>query len=202
MLQVILGGLTGLLGNGLTAFFKYKNIKLEHAHNEKMVELEINAMTKEAEIQIQITKSRIEGEIELADVGAFDTAQKVGSKQLFSEKWIEMLMVSGEGKWTGWFFKFFGTIISAGFAFVDWLNAMMRPGLTIYLMIASSYITYLAWSIMRATGLDSFSAVQAMGLFSQITDIVIYLTVSAVTFWYGDRTMSKFLQEKGKDKLK
>jgi len=199
-LDIIFGGITGLVGNAFTTFFKYKNIKLEHAHNERMIELETDAMIRESKMQIQVTKARIEGEIELADAAAFDTSQKVGSKQLFSEKWIDMIMKAGEGQWFGWFFKTFGMLIASGFAFVDWLNGFMRPALTLYLVGASSYITYLAWIIIQTKGLETLTTAQAVGIFSQVTSTVIYLAVSSVTWWFGDRTMSKFLQDQGRKK--
>jgi len=199
-LDIILGGVTGLIGNAFTTWFKYKNAKMEYDHEERMVDLNTQAMIKKAEAQIQVTKAQIEGEVELADSQAFDTSQKVGSKQLFHEKWIDMIMEAGEKKWIGWFFTFLGTLISALFAFVDWLNAAMRPSLTIYLVAASSYITYLAWKIMQASGIQSMTATQAVDIFTQVTSTMIYLSVSAVTWWFGDRTMSKFLQHKSDKK--
>ena len=199
-LDIVLGGLTGLIGNAFTTWFKYKNLKLEHAHKEKMVDLETKAMIQEAQMQIQVTKARIEGEIELADAAAFDTSQKAGNKQLFAEKWIDMIMANRDRKWTGWFFGLMGTLIAGGFALVDWLNGMMRPALTIYLVGSSSFITYLAWQIMQQAGLATLTAAQAVGIFTQVTSTMIYLAVSAVTWWFGDRTMSKFLQERADKK--
>lgn len=196
-LDIILGGITGLIGNAFTTWFKFKNAKLEYEHKEKMVNLETQAMIQEANMQIEVTKSRIEGEIELADAAAFQTSQKVGSEKLFHEKWIDMIMASSNRKWTGWFFSLMGTLIAGAFAFVDWLNTFMRPALTIYLVIASSYITFLAWKIMQASGLATMTATQAIGIFNQVTSTMIYLAVSAVTWWFGDRTMSKFLQQQG-----
>jgi hypothetical protein len=197
-LDIILGGVTGLIGNAFTTFFKYKNAKMEYAHKENMVELETQAMIREAEAQIKVTQARIEGEVELADAAAFDTAQKAGNKQLFSEKWVDMIMANRDRKWTGWFFGLMGTMIAAGFAFTDWLNGMMRPALTAYLIGGATYITYLAWEIMQAAGLGMMSTVQAVGIFQQVTSTMIYLAVSAVTWWFGDRTMSKYLQDRGR----
>jgi len=195
-LDIILGGLTGLIGNAFTTWFKYKNAKLEYEHKEKMVSLETQAMIQEAQMQIQVTKARIEGEVELADAAAFSVSQKVGSEKLFHEKWIDMLMQAGKGKWYGFIFSLFGSIIALFFSVVDWLNAMMRPSLTLYLVGASSYITYLAWQIMQTHGINITSD-QAVAIFNQVTSTMIYLSVSAVTWWFGDRTMSKFLQKQG-----
>ena len=200
-LDIILGGLTGLIGNAFTTWFKFKNLKMELTHKEKMVKLETDAMIKESEMQIQVTKSRIEGEIELADASAFETSQKVGSQKMFSEKWIDMIMAAGKAKWYGWILQIIGGMIAAAFAFVDWMNTAMRPALTAYLMGCSTYITFMAWKIMQTNGLD-ITADQAVALFGQVTSTMIYLTVSAVTWWFGDRTMSKFLQQRADKKNK
>jgi len=199
-LDIILGGVTGLVGNLMTTWFKYKNAKMEYAHDEKMIDLQTQATIQKAQAQIQVTKAQIEGEVELADSESYKKSQEVGNVKMFAEKWIDMIMAAGDKKWTGWIFRSLGTIISAGFALVDWLNGMMRPVLTIYLVGAASYITYLAWIIMQKYGIGIMTADQAIGIFQQVTSTMIYLAVSAVTWWFGDRTMSKYLQEKGRTK--
>jgi len=199
-LDVILGGVTGLIGNAFTTWFKYKNAKMKNAHEENMAKLETQAMIQEAEMNIQITKSRIEGEIELADAAAYKESLKSGSVKLFSDKWIDMIMEAGKGKWYNAFFKFIGMIIASGFAFLDWLRSFMRPAMTLYLMGATSWITYMAWDIVAKTQGGAISPATAMSILDQVITTVIYLTVSAVTWWFGDRTMSKFLQQQGKNK--
>jgi len=200
-LDIILGGVTGLVGNAFTTWFKFKNAKMEYTHKENMVTLETQAMIQQAQMQIDITKEKVKGKIELADSESFKTSQTVGSQKLFHENWIDMIMESGKTPWTGWIFKMFGTFIAVLFSFVDWLNAMMRPALTIYLIGAASVITHLAWKIMKADGLD-LTADQAVSIFNQVTSTMIYLAVSAVTWWFGDRTMSKYLQGQGAIKYK
>ena len=196
-LDIILGGVTGLIGNAFTTWFKYKNAKMEYEHEEKMVDLQTKAMIQKSQMQMQIIETQVEGEIRKEEEQSFQDSQKYGSQKLFHEKWIDMIMAAGSGKWTGWIFRLFGTIISAAFAFVDWLNAAMRPTLTLYLVGSSSYITYLAWRIMQDAGIATMTATQAVGIFQQVTSTMIYLAVSAVTWWFGDRTMSKYLQQQG-----
>jgi len=197
-LDIILGGVTGLIGNAFTTWFKYKNAKMEYTHKEKMVSLETQAMIQESQMQIEVTKSRIEGEIELADAAAFTTSQKVGSEKLFHEKWIDMIMEAGrQSKWTGWIYKILGTLIAVAFAFVDWLNTLMRPALTMYLVVATTYITFITYTILKSTGSGVLTSYQAVELFTLVVNAVIYLTVSSVTWWFGDRTMSKYLQSQG-----
>jgi len=196
-LDIILGGVTGLIGNAFTTWFKYKNAKMEYDHDEKMIGLKSAAMVQEAQMKIQIVQAEIEGEIEVADAEAFTKSQEVGSKQLFHERWIEYLMTASEGKWYAFILRFIASLISALFALIDFLNGLMRPALTIYLVGMSTWITKLSWSILEKAGVPALSAAEALAVFSQVTSTIIYLSVSAVTWWFGDRTMSKFLQQQG-----
>ncbi len=189
-LDIILGGVTGLVGNLITGIMKYKNQKLQFDHDAKMVALETAAMKEEARMQIAITKAEIEGAVELADAQAYMESLKSGSKPMFSEQWIERLF-NVEGRFGRFFAIPVGVFLAMGFAFVDWLRGFMRPALTLYLTGMSSAITYMAWKIIDAQGLGTMTAVQAVNIYNETTSIVIYLTVSCVTWWFGDRTMAK-----------
>ena len=197
-LDVLLGGLTGLVGTALTEIFKYRNQKLQFDHDAKMVALETAAMKEEAKMQIAVTKAEIEGAVELADAQAYMENLKGSSKPMFSEQWIERLF-SVQGKFGRFFAVPVGVFLAMGFAFVDWLRGLMRPALTLYLTGMSSVITWMAWEIMQKNGI-TMTASDAVGIYNQTTSIVIYLTVSCVTWWFGDRTMSKAIINMRSDK--
>lgn len=188
-LDILFGGLTGLIGTALTEILKYKNKKMEFEHDLKMVALETAAMKEEARMQIAITKAEIEGEIELADAQAYKESLKSGQTPIFSELWIDRLF-SVQGKFGRFFAIPVAVLIATGFAFVDWLRAFMRPVLTIYLTGMSTIITWMAWEIMQKNSVV-MSTQEAIGIYTEATSIVIYLTVSCVTWWFGDRTMAK-----------
>lgn len=199
ILTTILGGLTGLIGNIVTGVMNYKTMKLKNAHDEVMVGLETDAMKEEAKMQIAITKAEIEGAVELADTQAFMQSLKAGNKAMFSEKWIDKLF-SVEGKFGRFFAIPVAVLLAMGFGFVDWLRGFMRPAMTIYLIGMTTVITFMAWNIMQKFGMDSITPAQAIVIFTQVIDIVIYLTVSCVTWWFGDRRMAKFLTTLNKGK--
>jgi hypothetical protein len=193
-LDIIFGGITGLIGNAFTTYFKYKNAQMEYTHEEKMVDLQTQSMIKEAQAQIEITKSKIEGDIELADTAAYQETLKAEEKQMFGDKWVDT-MLSSTG-WSKYFLQPIGCLLAVIFALIDGIRALMRPTLTAYLVGLSTYITYLAWKILEANHIESLSATQASDIFLQVISTVIYLTVSAVTWWFGDRSMNKYLQGK------
>lgn len=197
-LDIIFGGVTGLLGTVLGQFFKYKTAKMEHEHERGMVQLETQAMIQEAEMQIQVTKSRVEGEVELAEISAYEESLKSGQKSMFGKEWLDKMFVM-PGK-MGAVAKFFAVWIAIAFAGVDILRSLMRPALTIYTMAAASYLTYLAWQIMNAAGLDTMTIGQALSVYAQVTDAIVYLAISGFTWWFGDRMTAKFLQERDQAK--
>jgi hypothetical protein len=192
-LDVILGGLTGLLGNVVTGIMNFKTMKLKLTHERDMVKLETEAMKEEAKMQIEVTKAEIEGAVELADAQAYMQSQKTGNVAMFSERWIDKLFAI-----TGWI-RFiaipFAVLIATGFAFVDWLRGFMRPAITLYLTGMTTVITWMAWDIMQKNGLETMTVAQALEIYDQVISIVIYLTVSCVTWWFGDRRMAKFLTQ-------
>jgi hypothetical protein len=207
LLETILGGVTGLIGNIVGGVFKYKTAKLDmetkklmNEHQVNMVKAETAAMIEEAKANIAITRAQVEGEVELADANVYLQAQKEGNKNYFSNKWIDALL-SVQGKWRILTFPA-GIVIATLFGFVDFLKGLMRPTLTAYLVAMSTWIIWMAWQIMNTNGV-TMDTITATGIFSDVTSIVVYLTVSCVTWWFGDRRMAKtIMQMKGADVTK
>jgi len=233
LLETILGGVTGLIGNVVGGWFKLKHARLQkeiqvanQAHEIAVITAETEAMIMEAKANIKITQSQVEGAIDLKDSDAYMQSLKEGNKLLFSNKWIDNLLnIEGhlftwsssekttkdgtiipakERKFLSW--KLFtvpvATLISFLFGFVDFIKGMIRPSLTVYLCGVTTWVTLMAWKIMQNSGTE-ITATQAMEIFQDTTSIVIYLTVSCVTWWFGDRRMAKTIMElKGADRTK
>ena len=200
LIETILGLITGIGGNVVSGIFKHKTAKLElqkttneQAHEVAMVKAESDAMIMESKANIAITKANIEGEIEVADSNVYLQSQKEGNKSFFDNKWIDKLFAV-EGRWRIITYPI-GSLVAVAFGFIDFLRGIIRPTLTAYLVGLTTYITFLAWDVMEAAGLDLFTPEAAQEIFSNVTSIIIYLTVSCVTWWYGDRRMSKTIME-------
>lgn len=197
--DTLLGSITGLVGNGITSYINFKNQKIKNEHDEKMVALESAAAQEEAKMQIAIKKTEVEGAIDLAvetaDASAYVESVKSNNNQLFSDKWIDKLF-GVQGKVGQFFAVPVAILIGLAFAFIEWLRDFMRPGITLYLTGMSTYITIMAWKIMQAKGITNLSTDQAVDIYNQTTSVIIYLTVSCVTWWFADRKTNKFLQDK------
>lgn len=195
LIETILGGVTGLIGNVVGGWFKLKQAKLDaeirkadRAHDIAMINAETKAMIMEAKANIKVTQAQVEGAIDLKDAEAFMQSQQEGNKALFSNKWIDSLMSV-----TGWWRILtlpLASLVAFLFGFVDFLRGLIRPALTVYLCGVTTWVTWMAWEIMQKEGL-TFTALQAVNIFNDTTSIVTYLTVSCVTWWFGDRRMAK-----------
>ncbi len=184
ILESILGVATGFLGNIITSFTNLKQQKLKNAHELAMIDAETTAMIKEAEANIKITETKVQGEVEKMETEAFMETLKSASKPSLSNEILAKLF---ESKWTKWI----GCLLAFLLGFVDFLKSLIRPALTIYLVGITSYITWYASQILSEKQ-DLMTAIAAQEMFTGVVDIVIYLTVSCVTWWFGDRRTAKF----------
>jgi hypothetical protein len=195
LLETILGGVTGLLGNLVGAYFKYKDAQIQvdlqkakFEHELKMVDAETRAMIMESKANIAVTRAAVEGQIELADSKAYAISQMEGNKNLLGQEWInKMLEYQGDMRWIT---VPVAVIIATAFGFADWLKGILRPGLTLYLTGVSTWVTYIAYNILQAKQ-GALGADMAVGIFNEALSVVTYLTISCVTWWFGDRRLSK-----------
>jgi len=194
LIETILGGLTGLVGSVVTSIMNYKTMKAKNEHELAMIQAQTAAMKAEAEAQIQVTKAQIEGAVELADAQSYMASQRSGNEVLFGENWVDKLLATTG--WLSWIAGPVACIVAFLFGLVDWLRGLMRPLMTAYLVGMSTYITYLAWNIVQKYG-QGMTSGEATAIYRSVIEVILYLTVSCVTWWFGDRTMSKFIMKKG-----
>jgi len=193
--DIILGCLTGLIGSAVTSIFSFKTEKLRGEIKIATIKAETSAMIEEAKANIAITRAQVEGEIEVADSNAYLQSQKEGNKTLFDNKWIDKLLAI-EGNWRIITVPV-AVLVSILFGFVDFLRGLMRPVLTIYLVGLSTWITYKAYILLTMTK-SAMTTTEALGIFTDATSIIIYLTVSCVTWWFGSRQMTKSIMNMNK----
>ena len=77
---------------------------------------------------------------------------------------------------------------SYGIWFVDLIRGLIRPGLTIYLIVLTNLIV--AKIAFLESVMASLEQAQAFGLISDIINSILYLTTTAVLWWFGSRSKS------------
>jgi Fe2+ transport system protein B len=75
--------------------------------------------------------------------------------------------------------------VSSGSVVVDGIKQLMRPIITTVLMMFSIWLAYSLWS--KVGGLDSLTADQLVELFQHVINQLVFLTVTAVTWWFAAR---------------
>lgn len=195
MWDVLLGGVTGLIGTIWSGYNQRKikeleieDRKAERQHDLKMVEAETAAMVAEAEANIKITEAQIEGAVQLEDARAFTASQAAIGKRSFSNKFMDKLF--GTTGWTAYIAQPVGILVCLLFGCVDTVKDMARPAITAYLLGVSTWVTYMAWQVLETGGV-TLSATQAETLILNVISTVLYLTSAAVTWWFGDRMAAK-----------
>jgi hypothetical protein len=192
------GGITGLVGTVTTAVINYKTQKIKNEHEVAMERVKIDTMKAQAEIAKGLVsdvgkevKDAMASATEVQDSIAYGKSQQFGNEQVFSSNWIEkLLQVKG---WTSWFSFPIAYIIIILFGIVDFMKGLMRPGITLYMMGASTWITMLAYRILEKAGIEKMDIADAANIFNSVVVVITYLTISCVTWWFGDRRTAKFL---------
>ena len=194
--DIILGGLTGIIGSAITSIFNFKTEKLRGEIKIQTIEAETNAMIEEAKANIAITRAEVEGEIEIADSNAFMESQKQGNKALFGNKWIDKLL-DITGAWRVITVPI-AVLVSFMFGFVDFLRGLMRPALTIYLTGLATWVTWKSYSLLLLTK-SEMTTIEAVNIFTDATSIVMYLTTTVICWWFGSRQMAKAIMRLDKN---
>lgn len=183
----ILGAISGLVGSAITTWSNYKLQKLKNDHDLKKYEFDIKKMELGAKLKIKIAEQTTESAIKISEMDAYKTSLKTMDRDLFDKSYMRFIMSKG---WLAWV----GVLISVGFGVVDFLKHLARPFITYYLLGAATWLTVLSWEALKLTG-GALSVTQAFDLFNMVVTTLIYLTTTVVSWWFADRSVSKFMNK-------
>jgi hypothetical protein len=182
-LESLLGVGTGLIGTITTSFINLKTQKLSNEHQLLMRDKDIEERKQEATTQIAIDSQQISGAIDNLETQAYLESLKGANADLLTDAKLQAL--TADKHWTS-------KVLAFLMGLVDTFRASVRPLLTIYLVVLTTVITNKSIVIISSKS-DLLTTAQAQDLFVQVTNIVLYLTVAVVTWWFGDRRTAKFL---------
>lgn len=159
------GGATGLLGSALSVVVDLKKMKMEHAHKEKMEELQQQAIKLEAELKLQQTQVEGQVQMQLAETKAFADS-------------------FANDKATYWNSNAKGAV-AVLLAIVDGVRGLIRPALTVAAF-------WLMWDIYLDLKIKTdnlgMDQVQAAQLLSDTVVVLLYMGTSMALWWFGTRT--------------
>lgn len=171
--SVFTGGLTGLIGVGLQRFADYKNKQLDlqlekqkYEHEICLKEADAKIMQQEWAARTQIAQVEAESKESQADSQAF--AISLGDAPRYSEKVTSTISQS----WV--------------LLCLDVFRGIIRPALTVYLCVLTTWIYMEAKTIVIAQG-EALKDGEASALLKSIVATVLYLTTTCTLFWFGTR---------------
>ncbi len=192
--SVLSGGLTGVIGSIATNVLNYFNQKQKNKHELEVRKFELATMDKEkeymleeAKVDMEITKTKVEGAIDLEEAKAFTSSQGWMNTSLLPPTFIDRLMASEKP-----FPMFIAGCVAFIFGIVDFIKHLMRPGITIVLCIVFINVLYMTYGIMEDNKL-SLDVEKAYSIFILCIDAVVYLTTMCIGWWFSDRRVSKFM---------
>ncbi len=161
-----LGAIVGLFGSWLTKREERRNMELKYDYEVKMAEMRKSEAEMEFNHELaladkQMERAQVEGEIQ----------RDVEEIAAFKESLKEQQQIYG-------------------IKFVDSIRGLMRPLITIYLLVIGTIITITIGSYVN--GIEG--AMDDMELIKMYRDTiarVMFLLTTAVAWWFGSRPSSK-----------
>lgn len=199
MFEVLMSTLVGLLGTGLTSFIDYKNKKQEHEYQLKRLQVERELMVEEAKQSILLAEAEANAKEQAIEAVAYTESQKT-QRGLMASLGASYNLVTRLVEREGPLCIFtvpVGVLLLIILSLADVLNKLMRPVLTLYSLAIASWVTYQSWSIVQEVATDAQIALAQWG---QASETIILLSITLVTWWFGDRRVAQHLmhQKKGK----
>jgi len=154
------GAIIGLVGSIAVKWLDLKVLKEKLVVEVKMAEIR----TRELELEQAHALALAAKEIDKAEVEG-KIALDVAEMQAFTESQKAQAVRYG--------------------GFVDSVRGLMRPVITVFLLIASTWVLYRVWQMVG--GLTALEEEDLLALFKGQIDAMTFLTMTAVTWWFGSR---------------
>uniref|UniRef100_A0A6M3KI70 Uncharacterized protein n=1 Tax=viral metagenome TaxID=1070528 RepID=A0A6M3KI70_9ZZZZ len=191
---------TGVFGSLISNVFNYFKEKQLHKQKLELLvqaradrEIDHRFALEEADKNMQIRKAEIEGAIDLKEAEGFIKSQE-GINTLLLKASIMERMLDNKGKMR-WATIPIGLLIALLFGMVDFVKHMMRPGLTLFLIIMFANVLRKALAILENANYV-WAPDQAVEIVMIAVNASTLLTVTAVSWWFCDRQISKFVMRK------
>lgn len=160
------GALIGLFGSWLTKKEEAKAAKMKYEYEAKLAEIR----KQEAEIEFKYQVQLIDKKIDLAETEG-ETQQEIANTEAFKESLKEQSRIYKS-------------------VFVEALRGIMRPAITIYLLIIATIITVKIGGFIGGMKI-SLTFEEMLILYKEIIMQILFLTTTSITWWFGSRPSSQ-----------
>lgn len=160
------GGIIGVIGSWLTKREERKNSQLKLDYEIKMAEIRREEAKAEAEHELamadkQMERAQVEGNIAIGEA----------ELNAFQEGLREQSK-------------------TYGIKIVDSIRGLMRPVITLYLLIIATLLMVKIHELVGGME-NAFSPEELIKTYKAVIDQLLFLTATAVTWWFGSRPSSQ-----------
>jgi hypothetical protein len=196
----VFGSILGVVGNWMNQRAIRKTEEMKNAHEIAMARVQIDIIKAKTDASVKLTQTQVQGAVDLQDSKTFAGNIIVANQPTFSNEWInKLLAVEGGLKYVAMPLAF---LIMGPMALVDIIKGFMRPVLTMGFTFGFGYLTYVAYTIIKAKGFETLSPEQAVLYFTLAMDTCIMLASTSVTWWFGDRRAAKSIARMTEQRLR
>ena len=172
--SILSGGATGLLGILVQRWADLKNKEIDlkasrerMAHERELRQIDLDLMAEEWAARTRVAQIEVHGK------------EAVAESHAFAASFQEPVRFSGAAKSIGQGWALIG---------LDFLRALVRPGLTVYLCVLTTLVYVQARELLGGVGVE---LTQASDLMRMIIGNILYLTTTCVLWWFGTRNHQK-----------
>ena len=170
----VLGAVTGIFGAGVNAFIKHKKRKDDQAHEREMRKFDQDDMRLESELLMARDQATADAELKTEEMKAFKMSLKGADETVLKKEYMQDLWPWLKG------------IIALLMALVDVINKTVRPAITYYFLYQTHKILS---KVMESSTFYTQVNPQT------VVSVILYLAVTAATWWLGQRPMDKMMDK-------
>lgn len=188
---LVSGGATGLIGVFLQRFFDYKGkqqdlelVRINNEHARLLAQMEVDKANRAAQATERVAEEQAEAQVRSAELDAQARADEAAARDYVASLQADRAAyLDPKAQERSKFARAMMTI-------VDSVRGLIRPVLTIYLVVLATVMFHWAAGIADREG-SAMSAKEAAELVDTIVNTLLYLVTTCVVWWFGVRPSAK-----------
>lgn len=186
------GGATGLIGVFFQRFFDYKNkqqelelVKINNEHARQLAQMDVEKADRAAQAAEHVADAQAQAQVRGAELEAQARADEAAARAYVASVDADRATYLDAGTQSR--SKFARVMMTI----VDSVRGLIRPVLTLYLVVLATFMFAWATNLATASGGSAIDAAKATEIVKSIIDTLLYLATTCVVWWFGVRPSAK-----------
>ena len=165
------GGVLGVVGSVITNITGYFKQKQHDSHEFALRKLELELMDKEHAYHLDV--KAMDTDLELTKSEDELRAASYMHDTSVLEEMAKKTVMTPASSWL--------------FVLLSLIRGLVRPGLTIYLIVLVQMVWAQAQEVLEKAGFEGMNIADALSIYGRIIDTVLFLATTAIVWWFGSR---------------